>query len=271
MPDKHSSIKIREHKPGRIILLAFILICAGAISSYFTYEKGLQKGLSDKTPLYEEKQKLEAAKRKLMDQLSALNEANIAQASEIKALKATITANKEAMAGTIQQKTIDQIALEETKKTLFEQNETIGELKEKNAFYQAILSPTNTEAGLRIQHFKIRQTSAPRIFQYDLSLVQALRHETQLRGRIYITLEGIQDNKEATLKLSDISKPEAGPLKYKFKYHQTFSGSLILPEGFTPIQTKIVAKPSNRSADSFSEIYNWNKKTVVNSVKPVAN
>lgn len=258
MPDKHAKIKIRKHNPIVEIIIIVALVLIGIGSTLYAYNAGLDSGLRDKTPLYDDN-------RELLARLDEFNNENLRLNELIDDLEKRLEAAKTTEVALQREKEIDRVALDGVNQTLITQQERIGELTEKLAFYQAILSPTGETSGLRIQRFKIFATDDPNVYHYEITLVQALKHENQLKGSVKLSVQGLTDEKPTTLALKTISRPEINSLAYNFKYYQKFNGTISLPENFVPIRSKIVAIPRGRSADSLSVSYSWNSYNVVDS------
>lgn len=263
MPDRHSHIKIKAHNPWHIWIVSAVLVVLGCIVSAIMYFEGLNKGLYDvdykQNFIKKLEQRVEDLDRNNRKFASVINEKELA----VRAAQQTITALQ-------REKEIDRVALENVNQDLIEQQKRIGELTEQLAFYKAILSPKSQAAGLAIQRFVVLASDEPSIYSYDLTLVQALRQEAQIKGQVTIQLEGVQDGDVKTLSFKTISMPAKDKLAYNFKYYQKFNGLLKLPEGFVAIRAKVEVKPKGRSAKPVTASYNWNNTSVVDSGRDIA-
>ncbi|MDH5378667.1 MAG: hypothetical protein OEX00_10115, partial [Gammaproteobacteria bacterium] len=131
-------------------------------------------------------------------------------------------------------KQVDQQAYTQVDDTIKKLQEEILELREEVGFYRGIVSPEESSSGLRVERFKVDQTSNDRLYRYKLVITQVLKNHRMARGEAKITIEGLQGGEPRELSLSSVSTDKKGSLRYRFKYFQKFEGDLMLPDGFSP-------------------------------------
>ena len=93
-----------------------------------------------------------------------------------------------------------------------------------------------------------------------------MKNDRVTRGRVELAFDGVQDGEVIVLELGDVTPAESrrSALEYKFKYFQTLTGDLLLPEGFTPRKVVVTATPTGKKQAVLEQIENWsdNEKEV---------
>lgn len=107
------------------------------------------------------------------------------------------------------------------------------------AFYRSIVSPADGIQGLRIQRFDVRRGSAPREYVLELTLVQAMRHESVVSGLVQITIAGMQGETPARHTVGELLGRPHAQLPFSFRYFQAIEQAVTLPEGFEPYETDV--------------------------------
>ena len=62
-----------------------------------------------------------------------------------------------------------------------------------------------------------------------------------------MAINGLQDGKPAKLDLADVTDPQTGQLKFKFRYFQKIRGQLQLPPDFRPLQVELAVDPVGKN------------------------
>lgn len=132
-------------------------------------------------------------------------------------------------------------------------------LREQLAFYRGIVSPDLTRAGVRVYDLKLTRRPTGDTYLYDLVLIQSVRHDRRVTGRVELTLEGANSGQPQTLNWSNVSVGGGKNLSFAFKYFEEFSGELRLPAGFKPqrVVTRLVVDGETDVEDQFD----WRKIT----------
>jgi hypothetical protein len=155
-------------------------------------------------------------------------------------------------------KEIDQQACAEVKASLAGLQEEVADLQEKVAFYRGIVSPDASRAGVRVYDFKVFPTASPGIFRYDLVLIQSVRHDRRIAGRVDISLKGMHAGETQVHRLSELLISGERNLLFSFKYFQEFGGEFRLPEGFRPSRAVIAVLPSGGGIPKVEDEFEWN-------------
>lgn len=228
---------VRPHRPYRnaIIWTVMTVLAAAAIAGAFEF--GRRRAGFDA---------LEAGRmqQQQADEIRRLTEAN----RELRERIALLERSSE----------IDREARERVQRELAEmQDEALG-LQEELAFYRGIVSPENGQAGLRVQSFSVaRGPGEDRLYRYRLVLIQAVKHDRRVSGKVEVKLTGMQGGEPRTLSLQELLVGEGKELAYSFRYFQDFEGLLRLPEDFTPESVDIAVLPSGRGAEPLMQTLKW--------------
>lgn len=130
-------------------------------------------------------------------------------------------------------------------------------MEEELAFLRGIVSTTSKKQVLRVQNFKLDPGLEERQYVYKFSVSQVINSGMVVKGRIEMTIQGLQDGQAKTLRLEQLSKEKINGHKMRFRYFQNIEGKLYLPEGFQPASITIDVKPSGGKLAPVSESYNW--------------
>lgn len=154
---------------------------------------------------------------------------------------------------------IDGQACQQVKASLAGLQSEAADLREQLAFYRGIVSPDEANAGVRVYDFKVEKSKIGASYRFDLVLIQSVRHERRVEGRIDASISGLTRGQRQTLKLSDIAVGDARNLVFSFKYFQEFSGDFRLPEGFRPVRVTVSVVPDGAGQSAVEEQYDWSK------------
>lgn len=152
---------------------------------------------------------------------------------------------------------IDQETIKAVKIALQTLQNERSTMEEELAFLRNIVSSSKEKKGLRIQNFHLETGLEAGSFRYLFSVSQALKDSTTILGRIYLSVLGLQDGKQRTLKLAEMADEKMSSIKMRFRYFQEVDGQLHLPEGFTPNALTLEIKPKNRGVASLTETFEW--------------
>lgn len=214
--NKPGELVIKQRYSPRIkLLLAIILAVALLVFAGFIYNYGLDRAGFERQSAEHTQQTLQDETRKLRDENQELKE-SLARAQR-----------------TIQ---MDQAAYQDLDKSLKASAQEIVKLREELNFYRNIISPADKKSGLRIQNLYIEPTGGMNQYRYKLVLIQALKHERIIQGRVILEISGMQVGEDTLLRF-----PAGGakPIPVNFKYFQDIEGKLELPRNFQPKRVKI--------------------------------
>lgn len=161
---------------------------------------------------------------------------------------------------------IDGAATAEMQETLKSQQAEIAEMKEQLAFFRGIVEPAESAAGLRIQRLVVWPGKEDRVFHFSLVLIQSVRNESKVSGRVKMTAQGVSSGNARTIDLaSHMLKPRPS-LGFKFRYFQEINGAFRLPKGFDPGKVDIQVTRSDEDSLKVKESYGWQQVLRVSGV-----
>lgn len=230
---------IKEHRPGRLKALVVLLALLWAGSLYLLYSYGWHKANTG----YEEVVRREKA---LAGELEQMAKDNRDMRMRISVLNKSAQVDREAKAG-----------IAYGMKDLQDQ---VARLREEVSFYKSIVSPAKGKTGLDIYAFRLMPAEG-RLFHYKLVLIQAGNEDVEATGVVDISLQGVLNGAEKTLKLADIQIDRTRKVTYKFKYFEELGGSFRLPEGYFPRDIVVKLFPSKsgkkRNITSPAKTFDW--------------
>jgi len=192
-----------------------------------------------------------------VDMFSAIR-AQSALREEIKRLKDESLDLRETLARAQRTLQMDQVAYQELDRSLKESAKEINRLREEVSFYRNIISPDNKVAGLKIDRLTIDRTGNPgdNQYRYRLVLVQALKHDHTIYGRVRLEVNGAQDGRDVVLAFPTANDK---PHNVNFKYFQEFEGVMKLPRNFQPSLVKVSITTTAPAAQTLEQNHAWPK------------
>ena len=137
------------------------------------------------------------------------------------------------------------------------QNE-LFELKQEVAFYRGIVAPTETASGLHITDLTFDPLGAGNGFHFKLVLTQVMKNEYIVRGRVRISIEGLQAGQQQQLSLSQLSGGKLDDdITMRFKYFQNIEGDIVLPDGFVPSSVVVDLIPTGKGRTRIKKNFEW--------------
>ena len=156
----------------------------------------------------------------------------------------------------------EQETYREVSGTLRELQEKIQEQREAIAFYRGIISPEESESGLRIQDLEVVRGTEPDHYRLRLVLVQVRQHHRQVYGKVQLSVDGAMNGELVSLPYARLL-PVNGSERwnYGFRYFQDFERELRMPEGFTPQRINVELAPSGRGNTGIRQTFDWSTST----------
>ena len=139
---------------------------------------------------------------------------------------------------------LDRDAYGQVEATLGDLQSQLARQSDDLAFYRSIVSPADGIQGLRIQRFEVLPGAAPRQVRLKLTLVQAMRHESNVAGLAQITLLGVKGDVPARFSVGDLLGKPRAELPFSFRYFQTIEQAVVLPAGFQAFETDVEVQSS---------------------------
>jgi len=153
---------------------------------------------------------------------------------------------------------IDQQAARDIQEQLASLQEELQAAREEVEFYRGIIAPGDADSGLRIHRFELTPGLQSDEYHYDLVLTQMKQHDRIVTGLVEWRIIGRNGNETRELKLSDVSRPEAGHLDFRFRYFQHLTGTISLPRGFQAVEVVITVRSTGKDAfEPVEQSFEW--------------
>ncbi|MEO8802446.1 MAG: DUF6776 family protein [Rudaea sp.] len=139
----------------------------------------------------------------------------------------------------------DQVAHTATaglQQALRDRQEEITGLRADLAFYSRLTDGSGKAEGLKVHGLQLTAASVPRVYSFAITLTQTLKSGPVASGNVSLSVSGVSDGKLVTMpwtQLAPNQKPSG--MGFSFKYFQQVTGTLMLPQGFTPNRIRVEA------------------------------
>jgi len=130
-------------------------------------------------------------------------------------------------------------------------------MEEELVFLHGIISNKIDKKRLRIRDFTLQSLEEPSVFKYAFTVSQVFNSKSGVKGELFITVTGEQEDQKRSLKLAALTKEKSKSLKVDFKHFQKFEGLLRLPDGFVASSMIIDIKPSKKKLPRLKETFKW--------------
>jgi hypothetical protein len=128
---------------------------------------------------------------------------------------------------------------------LKDRQEEISGLRADLAFYSRLTNGSKLEA-LNVHGVHLQAAASPRVYNFSITLTQTLKSGQIASGRMRVSVNGVRDGKLVTLNWPDLAPNQDGTgLPFSFKYFQQITGTLMLPDKFTPNRIRVEAEAGN--------------------------
>ena len=152
---------------------------------------------------------------------------------------------------------LDRDAYGEIERTLGDLQAKLARQGDDLAFYRSIVSPADGVQGLRIQRFEVAPGAGAREYRLELTLVQAMRHESTVSGLAQITLSGTEAGAPRKYTVGELLGKPRAQLPFSFRYFQTLEQAVTLPEGFEPHETGIRLQSGKLRGGPIEQSFPW--------------
>lgn len=134
---------------------------------------------------------------------------------------------------------VDRIASSDLQQTLREREEEIAGLRTDIAFYSRLVGGGARREGLAVHSVHVAPVKDSRAWTLTVTLTQNLKRSQVSEGKVVVSIEGVSAGQLKNLPWSELSAGDAGGMAFSFKYFQQVSGTVMLPEGFSPNRIKV--------------------------------
>lgn len=230
-------VVLKNASQTRSRVLIGIVVLAVLVGGYLLYEMGRIHAGFNRVNTNREIAEMQQRIERLEQENEALNEQRV----QLQTLSKT-----------------EQETYREVGGTLRELQTKIQEQREAIAFYRGIISPEESESGLRIQNLQVVRGSQEASYQLRIVLVQVRQHHRQVYGKVQISVDGGMNGERVSLPIARLL-PEGASSRwnYGFRYFQDFERELVMPEGFRPEKINVELAPSGRGNKGIKQTFDW--------------
>jgi cell division protein FtsB len=153
-------------------------------------------------------------------------------------------------------------AYRQVEQQLAELQDKVIQQQEDLAFYRSLVAGPG-RGPLRIRRVLVLPGGAPATYRVRLALSQGEKAEREVRGEVYLRLEGKRATRPASLDLAQLAAPGLSParLQFAFRYFQDLEAVLAIPADFLPVRLVVRVAPSTPGAAPTVESYPWSVAT----------
>jgi hypothetical protein len=151
---------------------------------------------------------------------------------------------------------MDEDAYEQLRQTIKGLRDRLAETEEEVRLYRQLMSPSDYARGLRIERLDLRSGHGAREIEFRLLLTQIVENHDWVSGGVTISLAGHRGRDQQVLPLTELAATDAYPLPFRFRYFQDLSGTLTLPDGFTP-QRAVVTVEQTGTREPIERTFTW--------------
>ena len=152
---------------------------------------------------------------------------------------------------------IDRQAAEDVKNELAGLEKELQAAREEVEFYRGIVAPGSVQSGLRIHRFRLESDARPGRYTYNLVLTQLKQNRRTVSGVVDWKISGYMQEAPDELGLAEVTQPPVDYLDFRFRYFQSLSGEIILPDGFDATQVALTIRPSGGGIKSAVQVFDW--------------
>lgn len=153
---------------------------------------------------------------------------------------------------------LEQVTVEQVRQENLQKQRRIAELETELALFRSIMAPEDSQRqGLIIEKFELEPLQSSR-YRYKIVLIQVEDIRSLIAGEFSAYVIGRSADGTQTLSFSELDQAlsEAGK-PFRFRYFQSFTGELSLPDGFSPDYVQIVAQTKGRQSVKVERQFEW--------------
>ena len=151
---------------------------------------------------------------------------------------------------------LDREAYGQVERTLGDLQSRLARQGDDLAFYRSIVSPADGVQGLRIQRFAVRPGTQQREFVVEVTLIQAMRQDSNVSGLVQVVVQGMDGASPAKYSIGQLLGRKDAQLPFSFRYFQTIQKAVVLPENFQPYEVEVDVR-SRRLATPLRQSFPW--------------
>jgi hypothetical protein len=153
---------------------------------------------------------------------------------------------------------VDSRALELVRSEMVVQKELIASLEEGLRFFRSLMVSEGDDTGLSFREPELVLEMGSGHLQYRIFVQHQSRPNETVEGTFSLQVSGLEGGKQVRYALPQLSEvPDTGAVPLNFRYFQAVEGTLILPEGFEPIELTVVAQATKPRKIKVREEFPW--------------
>lgn len=152
---------------------------------------------------------------------------------------------------------VDHDSNESLRQTIKSLRDDLSAAQEEVRFYRQLMAPSEAQRGLRVEKFQLNPGQNADEIKYRLLLTQVVERHDWASGVVTVDVAGSWDNEQVVLPLTELTKLDSYPLRFRFRYLQDFTGVLTIPEGLTPERVIVTAATSGKQGKRIQRTFNW--------------
>lgn len=131
------------------------------------------------------------------------------------------------------------------------------QLLERIQFYESIIGNEASQSGLRVAAIRLRPTDAPNEWLLEVTLTQVKKHTSRLLGKVSVAVLGDLNGEYIELGQDKIHPKKLVSQRFGFRYYQTLSVPLVLPEDFVASELVLDVKVHSPRKLQLTEQREW--------------
>ncbi len=158
---------------------------------------------------------------------------------------------------------VDRKASESIRLEVIALKDALQKAQTENELYRNIMNPDEdkSEKGPQIASWEVTATDIPQYVNFKLTVKQLAKDASEVKGFAKVALLGKEAGRDKTYQVTELIPDQPGgndsSLSIRFKYFQTLTGTLALPQGFTPEQVIISLKSQGNQFPALTHTYPW--------------
>jgi hypothetical protein len=134
------------------------------------------------------------------------------------------------------------------KKAIANRDAEMQTLKQEQAFYAKLIGIDGSRSGLGVHSIALAPVKNTNAWNFTVTLVNTAENADSARGKLTVSVEGVQNGKLTTLDWTHLAGSAAKDgIPFAFKFFQQVQGSLALPKGFVPNRILVTLQPEGGS------------------------
>lgn len=131
------------------------------------------------------------------------------------------------------------------------------QLLERIQFYESIIGNEASQAGLRVAAVRLRPTDVLNEWLLEVTLTQVKKHTSRLVGKLSVAVLGDLNGEFAELGQDKIHPKKLASQRFGFRYYQSLSVPLVLPEDFVASELVLDMKVHSPKKMQLTEQREW--------------